>query len=298
MNLSMNATIGNVSLQGGEAYINPILPQSDHIVRAWSLRRLIPEYLNGTAVMADRTDPIGGIPDDGFAVNFKNNGEIIVPAGLSARAYEIHDQKCASDCKLIQGIYAACPEVFSQTEGTRKALRFTKNQTLQMAGTDAALETALSGVAGNGVTISLWVRSSVLEGVCHYVNRRSAGAGYLRIYRAAKTIRIVYRDGNFSNIGNISANTWYHVVIAAKGADKSNGLRYYLNAVTAGAIAIPAVVTVPGTNLLQIGNIPGESSTTGIDQVNDLVFWDRELSAPEVLALFNAQAPYYGVSAK
>lgn len=275
-----------------------VMPQPANIVRAWSLRRLVPEYKNGIAVMADRTDPIGGIPDDGFAVNFKNNGEIIVPAGLSARAYEIHDQKCASACKLGQEIYAACPEVFSQTEGTRKALRFTKNQTLQMAGTDAALETALSGVAGNGVTISLWVRSSVLDGACYYVNRRSGGAGFLRIYRAGNMIRIVYRDGNFSNIGNISANTWYHVVIAAKGADTSNGLRYYLNAVTAGAIAIPAIPAIPATTLLQIGNIPGTSNSTGIDQVNDLVFWDRELSAPEVLALFNAQAPYYGVSAK
>lgn len=274
----------------------PAIPQAANIVRVWSLRRLVPEYANGIAVMADRTDPIAGSPSDGFAVNFQNNGEIIVPAGLSARAYEIHDQKCASACKLVQGTFAACPEVFSQTEGTRKALRFTKDQFLQMGDIDTILDAALTNVA-TGHSVSLWCRFSTVVGNAYILNRRSTNAGWLRFIRIGTDIRMIHRNALMTTgtiLSGASANTWYHIVLTAKGANGDNGLKTYINAA---APVVQDIKAVSGANVPMSMGEP-TSTNTGLTEINDLVFWDRELTAPEVLALFNAQAPYYGVSAK
>jgi len=297
MGMGLRPGLGLGSAQG-VPYTDIILPQSANIIRAWSLRRLIPEYANGIAVMADRDDddPAGLPDDDGFAVNFQNNGEIIIPAGLDAGAYELHDQRCGSDCKLTQNIFAKCPEVFSQTEGTRKALRFTKDQFLQMANIDTILDTALTNIA-IGHSVSLWCRFSTVVGNAYILNRRSVNAGWLRFIRIGTDIRMLHRNSVMTTgtiLSGASANTWYHIVLTAKGANGENGLKTYVNAATP---ITQDIKTVSGASVpMSIGE--PTSTNTGITEINDLVFWNRELSAGDVLSLFNVQSTYYGVSAK
>jgi len=290
MGLNFGLGLGNQQ-QGTEPYVDLTLPQAANIIRAWGLRRVIPAYANGNALKEIREE--GGAETN---VQFMNNGNISI-AGASAFAAVLYDQKGADASKVLQGTFALCPKVHDVTAGTYLFPAITAGEFWQMAVADAAIETATAGIPTNGISISLWVRCSSVAKASYFISRRSTGSGYLGVFRNYATI--LARIGSPLDtplLTGMQANVWYHVVITAKGStdEGNNGVNSYINA--SGKVTQDIKTVSAGATRFCIGY--GLTNTDGTDNINDVILWDRELSGDEVLALFNAQCGYYGVSAK
>ena len=290
--------------QTTEPYIDLTLPQAANIIRAWSTRRNVAAYSNGIAALIDRDDDDPtGLPDADYeTITFGNNGEITVPSGNDAYAFELYNHRLltgesAGISKLTQDTYDLCPKIHDVSAGRYLTPVYTAGKFLQMPSADSVIETATAGIPTNGFSISLWVRCSSVAKASYFISRRSTGSGYLGVFRNYATI--LARIGSPLDtplLTGMQANVWYHVVITAKGStdEGNNGVNSYINA--SGKVTQDIKTVSAGATRFCIGY--GLTNTDGTDNINDVILWDRELSGDEVLALFNAQCDYYGVSAK
>lgn len=278
---------------GAVIYSNPVLPQAANIVRAWSLRRCVPGYKRGNAIDERRTD--GGTS----TTQVFNKSGVVIMSGADAYAHTLYDQMGNDASKLVSANFGASPKVFesgAMLKGLMLRLEDTSDL-MAMAAPDAALSAALNDNI-TGYTISLWLKiNSSSASQASIFSRNTQEAGNIRISHASanNTIYAGVR-GNLSSelitMGNAVAG-WNHVVVTLKGADgTANGRKAYLNVSTVVQSAVPTIPAGITAATARIGISGGNT------EVNDIIVWNRELSAAEVAALFEAQRVYYGVSAK
>jgi len=280
--------LGLGSGQQGSSQTNIILPQLDRIIMAWSTRRLIPNYSNGYAVKELREN--GGTETN---VALRDDGTILL-TGESAYANTLYSQKGVANDKLVQTVFAACPKIHDTSVGTYIAPRFDGAQALQMASASTDIETMTAGYAINGFTLSLWVKVDDNIPVQYSFSRRSNSSGYLAILISGGFVNAQIRKNTVRKGGAIANNTWKHIVVTVKGAEGANGINIYVNAGNPDNFAIETVT--PGATKATIGMLNNIQYLVG--STNDVILWDRELSGEEVLAVFNEQCDYYGVSKK
>ena len=287
MNLGLGLRLGQ---SGGRAkYTDIAIPALANAVRCWSIRRNIPAYKNGNAVRIIRTD--GGSETD---VKFSPNGLLSI-SGADAFVNALYEQNGNVGSALVQSTFANCPSIYVSNE-LLKGTQHDASDVLTMANPDAGIDeiTNPTAVTNNGFTLSLWGRRSggLIDGLMY---RRSVTSGLLDILTNGSTLTYRYKSSDNQTIsGFFVNNTWTMVTLVAKGADgTANGVKIYKNGNIAGQIQTPV------TNTLATTNLTLQSSSTGAThRVNDVLMYNKNLSDAEVLALYNAQAPYYGLGAK
>jgi len=280
---------------GGETYTDIELPLIANIIRAWSTRRLIPDYKDGVAIMADRTDPIGDIPDDGFPVNFRPDGTILIPAGDDARAYELHEQHGIAESKLINPVFANCPQVLA-SNAMKKGLDWSYKETgsgnnLYMNPEDPEIEEVFLG----SFSLIVWAFLDRNNQSVFY-RRKEGGSGRwsIRSNYAAVNSLICHLSGESDIIftpdaGNTYRNKWASFGFVINRVPETAVYTVYLNGISIGTGNLPTPAAV-GSNTLRIGS--GYSVTNAI-AVNDLAIWDTALSDEQMKAAHDAMAPYY-----
>lgn len=294
LQLALGLGLGAHRKVGGEPYVTPTLPEAQSIVRAWSIRRLIPAYKNHTAIKADRTDPLGGDPDDGFLVPFRNDGTILIPNGDDAYAYELHEQHGVSAAKLINPVFANCPKVLD-SNAMKKGLDWSHkasgaNNNLYMAVEDATIETTFLG----SFSVIVWAFCDA-TGQSIFYRTKSNGSGTWGIRTSnAESNRITYRLSGVDNItftpdaGNTYNGKWasFAFTVDRTGAPSYN---VYLNGINIGTGALDTA-SAGANNTIRIGS---GLTTTNAKAVNDLAIWNVTLSDAQMLSAHNAMAPYY-----
>lgn len=139
----------------------------------------------------------------------------------------------------------------------------------------------LDSVFGKEATINFWVKFNELTTNLSFLFRHSTGKSEYLIRKNANVIQAaVSPDGttlNFFGNTNVSAGIWYMVTLT------SNSL-LYLNAALIGNAGTQ--IFVFEGNSLQIG--PSSGTFDGV--IDEITFWDRNLSGTEVANLYNAGA--------
>ena len=266
-----------------------VMPQSAHIVRAWSLRRLIASYKNGLATKIDRTDPI---PDGAEPIYFNRLGGILVPSGLSAFSFELYEQTGTVGSVLSKDIFAACPKVYDATGGQYLGMYFDGGDKLSMAAadTDTAIETA---AASNEISYNVWFKSASTGTNQGIMIRSSSTSGYLSIALNSGKLRS-YMRSNLPLETSLTYNDdrWHMATVTRKGGtNEVNGHKLYVDGVKVAEEDVKAIVGV--SFLFTIGDRAiGGFAFTG--SINDLCIWNKELTSAEIVSMYAAQAVYYG----
>ena len=293
LQLALGLGLGAHRKVGGEPYITPVLPKADSIVRAWSLRRLIPAYKTGISIRADRpTDPVGA---PGIELTFNNQGLLEFPAGANANAYELYDQKGALTSKFIQETLAAAPRVFESNTLLKglKSLSTSDIRFLAMTGGSSYSDATLDTTMGSGeLSISLWTTATSSPYAHHMLfNYQHASAGKWAIswYNGKPHAFCGNTTGTLISANQYHNTGWVHVVITIKGT--TNGAKLYVNTNLEDTKNVPSKTT--GTTVAP-SILALEDGTLGANNdINDIVIWNRELTASEISQVFNATAPYY-----
>lgn len=292
LQLALGLGLGAHRKVGGEIYVTPTLPEADSIIRAWSIRRLIPAYKNNTAIKADRTNPLGGTPDDDFLVPFRNDGTILIPNGDDAYAYELHEQHGVSDARLINTVFANCPKVLD-ANAMKKGLDWSHiagGGNLYMATEDATIETTFLG----SFSVMVWAFSDA-DSQSIFLRRKNGGSGTWGIRTSSvSTNSIICRLSGDSNVffvpaaGNTYNGKWasFAFTVSRAGTPSYN---VYLNGIN---IGMGALATASATNDTTI-RIGSGLVYNNAKSVNDLVIWNVALSDAQMLSAHNAMAPYY-----
>lgn len=278
---------------GGEPYVTPVLPEADSIIRAWSTRRLIPAYKNNTAIKADRTDPLGGTPDDGFLVPFRNDGTILIPDGDDAYAYELHEQHGASDAKLINPVFANCPKVLDSNSMKKGLLFDGSGDTLLGTSVDTEIDAAFNKVtflephSNDGVSLAFWYYPVSLLNNTRPIFYGSAG--YIMLNQSA-TILHTLRFGSSASYAsiNIQPGEWSMISVELKNGTQKT----YVNGELKDTDVVASLS--PGSDPMSIGSYKGISGFAATE-INDIVFWKEGLSGPQMLDLYNQTRGYYEV---
>ena len=275
----------------GDPYVTPTLPEAESIIRAWSTRRLIPAYKNSAAIKTDRTDPLGGDPDDGFLVPFRNDGTILIPNGDDAYAYELHEQHGVAAAKLINPVFANCPNVLAANSMRKGLLYDGISDILYGTSVDTAIDTAFYAVSFDephsnyGITMSFWYYPIRFENNARpiYYN----GAGYIMLNQSRNTSHTLRfgESGAYATI-NIPLGVWSMVSVELKNGTQKT----YVN----GELKDTDVVAglSPGSDPISIGS-RGLSFANA--QMNDIIFWKKGLSEPQMLDLYNQTKGYYEI---
>lgn len=293
LGLGLGLGLGAHRKAGGTViYNNPVLPKSANIVRAWSLRRLIPDYKNGISIRADRpTVPVGA---PGIELAFNNQGLLEFPAGADANAYELYDQKGALASKFIQETLASAPRVFESNE----LLKGLRSGFLVMTGGNSYSDDILDTTMGSGeLSISLWTTATVTPYANHTLfnyQHTSSGRWAVVWYNGRPRAYCGNTTGTLMSANQYHNTGWVHVVVTIKGT--TNGAKLYVNTTLEDTQNVPSKTT--GTTVAPSILALADGTTGYANRINDIVIWNKELSAEEVLVLFNSTAPYYGVIPK
>lgn len=170
-------------------------------------------------------------------------------------------------------------------------------------GVGALHSKVLSHTTGFGVnlrtsaaTMACWINAATLPGgvnISHRILdwRSSTGTAHYMILDHATNgagTRGFYFDsgGGFTHYAQtLTTNTWYHIAMT-QPASTGAGVKLYINGVE---VATNNKGTAGSTNLFGIGNSPGFSvGFPGL--IDDVVLFDRELSAAEILAIASSSS--------
>ena len=281
--IGINLRVGN--RQGGNSYKNYV-PAGlvTNLVRAWSTRRELAAYKTGKAIRSLTSN--GGTETDN---NLLKNGSISL-SGVTAYANTIYEQIAGLDAsKVLQAVFANCPKIHDGTTGTQIAPSFDGGDYLAMGSADSGLESLLTSSEWSYTVWAKCLQTGSNPKVIFH--RQSIGAGYLvcsftngKIQSYNKSLSPINSTGNF-NDGN-----WHFIAVTCKGT--TNGHKLYVDAGTPDAANVGTVAG--GTSLVSIGaKADGTLQITG--SINDLVFWNKELSAAEITSIYNTQKVYYGL---
>lgn len=161
---------------------------------------------------------------------------------------------------------------------------------------------ALGLSAGAPMSILVWVQptGSAVPGVYHILGKRGTLCGAIE-YQVARDSRGLHftAGANLLPLGgagpaqDLPMNTWSHVAVTWSGVQGSAGtFKLYRNGQLASSIAVAASsLTTPLTAPLQIGS-SGSCGDTFTGLVDELRFYDRELSAAEIGQIASAPAIY------
>lgn len=281
MNLSLGLKIGGrgVPYSG----ITPDLPRISALIRAYSVRRIVPRYKNKLAVNVVRSE--GGYPE---GINYGNDGNLAI-SGVAARAFYLSDQVSGLPAvALTQGgvpagyTYALMPGVWDGV-ALRKGLFFatTAGSFMRMTADDNETATVFNG----SCTFSLWTR--LPNGNRNLFSRFGSNGQYSIDLRTSGLVRIRAGGNVYISSGENFidyANKWSMLTVVIDRT--SNTYVFYFNGQpTLLAGELPPVVA--GNTPLTLG---GSAAPT---MVNDFVLYNCALSAQEVSDLYSATAGFY-----
>lgn len=278
-----------MGLGGGSGFSNRtvVMPQVANIVRAWSIRRLVPAIRKGLAVKIDRADPLTSGAE---SIYFNRLGTVSIPTGLSAYAFELYEQMGTAASVLTQSTFAGCPKIYDATGGQYLGLYFDGGDKLSMGAPDKAIETA---AASNEISYNVWFKSGSAGSNQGIMFRSSTPSGYLALALNAGKLRS-YMRSNLPLETSLTYNddVWHMATVTRKGdTGEAKGHKLYVDGVKVAEENVKAIV---GLSLLfTIGDREiGSFALTG--SVNDISIWNKELTPDEIAAMFVAQSAYYG----
>lgn len=298
LGLGLGLHLGSAQGGVGEVYINPDIPAVANIVRAWSLRRLIPAYALLPAVLIERTDDGGvGVPDSpNTPINFEPSGRVTVPAGADAWICSIFDQVSGSS-PLFTTIFNNCPQIYNT--GVQHIAPLYIGSDLLATGAagvvDSAVSTAVSDVA-SGWTFSFWIKLVNVDGAIVPFTFGSVGGGNnsLRFGGVSNGKHDVLWVINSSTLGymlptgsGITTNAWHNIAIKGYMDGTTAKKAAYVNGSLIAATVSELGAPVDAQNPLSVSAGFKTMST------NDIVFYSKALSDAEVTALYNATKGYY-----
>lgn len=295
-----NWTPSDVDEQLIAVAIDITLPQSANVIRAWSLRRNVAAVGTGACGKIDRaTDAQTG--DDFVEVNFASGGKVVIPNGDDAYLSMLYSQVGTST--LEQATYTKCPKVLAsnvvldgwQYDGS------TSNKAIGLAGEDSAIATAMTLVADPAhlpeISYSLWFKSVGVannRALVYAVGGATWGYLILQLNASGQLVSYFRSASSLTYTGaTYDDNVWHMVTITAKGdTSAANGHKIYVDGAYKAQENVRAISNATGA--FTIGNNPAATqSFSGL--INDIIFWNKELTDTEVAALYNAQKGYYGI---
>lgn len=285
----MRPGLGNGLGAGGgvPGYANVTMPQPANIIRAWSLRRIVPAIKEGAACKIDRIDPLTSGSE---TLYFNRKGLITTPAGLSAYAFELYEQTGTATSKLEQATFAACPKIYDATGGQYLGMYFDGGDKLSMGAADSAIEAA---AASNEISYNIWLKSSSNGSNQGIMSRSSNTSGSMTLVMNAGKLRS-YMRSNLSLETSLTYNDdkWHMATVTRKGnTQEVNGHKLYVDGVKVAEEDVRAIVAL--SLLFTIGDRAiGGFPFTGSS--NDLCIWNKELTSAQISAMYTALSPYYG----
>lgn len=149
--------------------------------------------------------------------------------------------------------------------------------------TIASLTSIPTGSASR--SLQAWVRINDTGGgiICMYGTASTAAMFYLAINSTNVLFYGIARD--YTPATTNAINTWFHVVLTYNGTT----LRLYKNGSELGSGATLALNTATSTDMVlgeQSGGFAGDGPLNGY--LDEVVWWDRALSAAEVTELYNS----------
>jgi hypothetical protein len=202
---------------------------------------------------------------------------------------------CISYYKLDESSGAVIDEVNNNNgtdEGATTGVTGVLNTAYSFDGNDGInLNTWLNITSywNNNYSISVWANTSTLSSYGHIWY---SGTTTVKLLRYDDYFRIEAWDGASNHAfrsATITTDTWYHVVVTRNTVD---GMKMYVNAGTPtyNSTTDNAIANTQNTRLGRTDG--GEYFTGTLDEVG---FWNRELTAEEVTTLYNSGAGYaYG----
>tara|TARA_R100000781_G_scaffold26759_2_gene19849 strand:- start:4841 stop:6031 length:1191 start_codon:yes stop_codon:yes gene_type:complete len=206
-----------------------------------------------------------------------------------------------------QGVYNFTQEYIVRIINTDFAPAFANVYSIQFDGVDDYLTVGDQSIFsfGNGTTdsafsMSFWIRPASISGgtlfgksssssIQEYQCRFSSG-GDLR-FRCADASASSYIQSELTN--PLSISTWYHIVCTYDGSGIATGIKIYVDAVT------PAQSTTTSGTYVAMENTAaplnfgfmglGASYYNG--HIDEMSLFDIELSASQVLAIYNGGSP-------
>ena len=150
----------------------------------------------------------------------------------------------------------------------------------------------LATMGSGELSISLWTTATSSSYAYHMLfNYQHASAGKWAIswYNGKPHAFCGNTTGTLISANQYHNTGWVHVVITIKGT--TNGAKLYVNTNLEDTKNVPSKTT--GTTVAP-SILALEDGTLGADNnINDIVIWNRELTASEISQVFNATAPYY-----
>lgn len=174
---------------------------------------------------------------------------------------------------------------------------FTNTKSLDFNGSTGYVDLGsnLNNDSNSAMSISLWVKSdslAVSKGV--FSTQQSNLVGYLISINTTGTINFQHRRTLSSRIvmnstSSISANTWAHITVTYLGNQKTSGVTFFINGAASGDSTTKN--TLSGTVNGQNCTIGKRNTSYFNGHIDEVTFWNKELSASEVSDLYNSGTP-------
>ena len=160
----------------------------------------------------------------------------------------------------------------------------------------------------NGLSMSFWTFSNNLgTGFQRWINLGATGSGEQFVLRKASSnvVEAYIKTGdNHSNwcsgcstgdfiylSGQVLANQWQHWVLTWDGETSNGQMKLYRNGVLLHTTTTAAGGLLPITSL----SISQSNSTGWIGKIDEILIFERDISADQVTALYNSGTPNYDV---
>lgn len=176
-------------------------------------------------------------------------------------------------------------------------------------GTNDYVDTSVKLFTGSSFSVNAWINVSVFTGsVCSGMMSNSLYSifgttstyqGYSNTFSAA-----IQRTSTSNTVGtimqsNFSTNTWYHYVAVYDGTQTgdSNRLKLWLNGIQYNLVYDTAVPSSAYNNntVTRIGYTVGASYPYFNGKISNLTYYNRALSAAEIIQNYNAAKTRFGL---
>lgn len=290
--LGLGLGLGFGSSVGDSQAVNPTLPQSANILKAYSLRRLVAAFGNGKAGMIDRISPITSGWEEAY---FNDSGTITVAAGIAAKMYEIYNH--AGSGALGSTVFETSPQIFNGIS-VNKGLSFIAGDLLTKTEPDTALNNALRDFGG---TISLWIKTSYTTANTYAFSISTPdNKSSIRLRNSTGNV-----ECNVSSIACTIANDplnptlngqWHMITVTfSEIVAGQRSVKAYFD----GKLKTTTAPTLIGTTVGDYISIGGFSSTGTYEGIiNDVMIYKGQLTGSalgdgEIGQLYSALLPYY-----
>lgn len=136
----------------------------------------------------------------------------------------------------------------------------------------------------DGWSVSMWVNAETLTDG-YFLNVRSGENGWGLGLATAGNIRVYAGSGSFgdqTSSGTLSTGTWYHVAVYYSGTST----KLYINGALDSTLSLNAIIN-PNTTL-NVGKKATASAVFHDGLMDEITFWNRELTATDVANIYNS----------